>query len=388
MRRYPEIYFDNTDPNFPLKTRVYVGQQINDMKVIKADAGKNKFNHQLCRVKCTKCGKEFDTETASFRKGFSTIHDRYCSLGTKGEVKPGEVYGDYTVIRITKEHHPRKVLVRCNVCGKEREMISWFVRNSDVCYHRNCSDFCNDSSTKFYSIWEGIRQRTDNPNNKHYEYYGGRGIRSDAWKYFIDFKRDMHESYERAVKEANGQGVSIERLDVNGNYCKENCKWILRNNQGDNKEFTRYFMIFRPDGLIDVGANLARYTREQGLAPSTLYNVLAGKQKEHKGYKGMFITKSHYDKYCEQVLTTLIDDSITTLNQIYEDTVKNHPERIREDKSLRVPYNQLASKMNCYISPEFRHQICSVSNKFNLHIYLLKDNMSDVFVVGPNTEEE
>lgn len=73
-----------------------------------------------------------------------------------------------------------------------------------------------------------MKQRYCNENNKHYCYYGGRGIQvCDNWaKSFENFLNDMGECPE---------GYSIERLDCNGNYEPSNCIWLFRTEQWKNR---------------------------------------------------------------------------------------------------------------------------------------------------------
>lgn len=78
-----------------------------------------------------------------------------------------------------------------------------------------------------HGSWQGLKERCNNKKLPSYKSYGGRGIKYQAsWENFIGFLDDM------GVAE---KGMSIERIDVNGNYCKENCKWIPVLKQQDNK---------------------------------------------------------------------------------------------------------------------------------------------------------
>ena len=85
-----------------------------------------------------------------------------------------------------------------------------------------------------YNIWLQMRARCKNPKHIAYKYYGGRGISvSMEWDSFKTFIEDIGR---RPV------GGSIDRIDTNGNYCKENCRWATKlqqaNNTRDNKKIT------------------------------------------------------------------------------------------------------------------------------------------------------
>lgn len=81
-------------------------------------------------------------------------------------------------------------------------------------------------TTKTLNSWRGMKARCDNPNDTRYHMYGGRGIGyQESWASFEKFYADMGDRPE---------GMSLERIDVNGNYCKENCKWETLSRQAYN----------------------------------------------------------------------------------------------------------------------------------------------------------
>lgn len=90
----------------------------------------------------------------------------------------------------------------------------------------------NQSRTKLYRTWNDMRQRTENPKREDYKNYGARNIRiCDEWLDFTAFKN-------WALENGYQEDLTIERKDVNGDYCPENCCWIPFENQAQNKRNT------------------------------------------------------------------------------------------------------------------------------------------------------
>ena len=81
--------------------------------------------------------------------------------------------------------------------------------------------------TPTYKSWSSMKQRCDNPTNKDYINYGGRGITYDPrWKAYSAFREDMGKKPE---------DLSLDRINNNSNYTKENCKWSTKIEQNNNR---------------------------------------------------------------------------------------------------------------------------------------------------------
>lgn len=91
-----------------------------------------------------------------------------------------------------------------------------------------------DTGTQFMNIYKALKSRCTNKNNQKYYRYGARGIKNE-WRSYLDFKKDMYESYLKHVAIYGKRNTSIDRIDNNGNYCKKNCQWATYKQQANNK---------------------------------------------------------------------------------------------------------------------------------------------------------
>lgn len=119
--------------------------------------------------------------------------------------------------------------------------------------------------TRIYRIWEGMRDRCNNPNNPRYSRYGGRGIKvCKRWDVFENFLADMVE--------VPSHRHSIDRIDNDGDYSPENCRWATDHQQSRNHSRNRFFThdgktMCLKDWAMHVGVNVntLRQRLERGI---------------------------------------------------------------------------------------------------------------------------
>ena len=135
-------------------------------------------------------------------------------------------------------------IYKCGFCGNEFKAKAHLIKSKKVqscgCYQRQKLIARNTThglnGTRIYNIWNGIKDRTLKPKNKHYHYYGGRGIKiCEAWL-------DVRIFYDWAMSNGYSDELTIDRIDNDGDYCPENCRWttklIQQRNRGINKNNT------------------------------------------------------------------------------------------------------------------------------------------------------
>lgn len=190
----------------------------------------------------------------------------------------GRRYERLTVVRQDGRIHNRPAwLCRCD-CGKEVRANAGELNagraESCGCLHRQrVSKMLSElktthggSGTRLYTVWNAMKRRGFNEHCKEYPLYGGRGIVvCDEWRESFEAFRDWAIGAGYDVQAPRGQ-CTIDRIDVNGNYCPENCRWATQSEQCNNRQ-KNHFLDIRGEKKT-----IAAWSKVSGIPSHTIYD--------------------------------------------------------------------------------------------------------------------
>lgn len=183
-------------------------------------------------------------------------------------------------------------------------------------------------NTQLYNVWRNIKYRCTSKTCKVYKHYGGRGITMcNEWK------NDYNSFYEWAITNGYKRGLSIDRIDVNGNYEPSNCRWATQKQQSNNTRKNVYLNI---DG---EKLTITQLAEKKGIPLSTLYNRLSRGMNIEEALntgsrRSKYITKKYIYKGKEFTLKELAEELKIPYATLW-DGIKNNRKTYRYIKELK-----------------------------------------------------
>lgn len=167
----------------------------------------------------------------------------------------GQRFGKLTVIRLVERRKDASYwLCKCD-CGNETIVRgSNHLRKGEVkscgCYRKEKYYIHGMCGTRPHRIWSSMKTRCNNSNREKYAIYGERGIQyHPKWETFEGFWEDMGPTYQ--------DRLTLDRIDNNGNYSKDNCKWSTDTEQANNRSNN---VIIEINGEMHTVAQWAKIT--------------------------------------------------------------------------------------------------------------------------------
>ena len=150
----------------------------------------------------------------------------------------GKTFNKIEVLSRVENNKYNKARFKCRChCGKEFNCVGSSLKSGNTkscgCLSRSNRRTHGGTGTKLYYVWHDMIRRCHNINHKNYKRYGHRGI-----KVCLDWKSDFSNFKQWAVNNGYKEGLTIDRIDNDGDYEPSNCRWVDMKVQGNNRSNT------------------------------------------------------------------------------------------------------------------------------------------------------
>lgn len=193
----------------------------------------------------------------------------------KQPIPTGSRFGRWQTVgeSFLNEKFERRYNVKCD-CGNTKHVRKGTLLNGES---TSCGCLASENSVErskthglskhpLYQVWDGMKKRCYREGRKDYKHYGGRGIKMcEEWLGeggLVRFIEDMYPSFE--------EGLELDRINVNGNYEKENCQWVSRREQVINRRptgtsFDTHYLTYNGETLC-----ISQWADRVGIPPTML----------------------------------------------------------------------------------------------------------------------
>lgn len=293
-----------------------IGYKFGKLTVIEEVKSKKSKTNWKC--KCD-CGNEIIllTSRITFGNYKSCGCSQYINFKPKVNNLENKRFGRLIAIKVVDKSKSRSLIWQCKCdCGNVKNVPSTYLLGGDTqscgCLQlesekkniKKAQDKAKThgmSKTNLFRRWAGMKQRCENINNNAFNDYGGRGIKiCDEWSSFENFRDwSLNNGYK--------PNLSIDRINVNGNYEPTNCRWATSETQANNRRDTVYLTINK------ARKTTKEWSNEYSIKPATIKTrIKAGLIGEellqplrHKAscvicgdpMKGLGYCSKHYQQY-------------------------------------------------------------------------------------------
>lgn len=177
----------------------------------------------------------------------------------------GQKFGKLTAIKVVGKTSKKESIWECKCdCGNITSVTCGNLKRGHTkscgCYKKICCVTHHETGTRLNRIWKGIKNRCNNKNAVKYSNYGGRGI---------SVCKDWNESYIKfrdwALSNGYRDDLTIDRIDNNGNYSPDNCRWVDLKAQSNNKR-TNCFITY-----LGETHTISQWSEKLGILEGTIW---------------------------------------------------------------------------------------------------------------------
>lgn len=237
-----------------------IGRKFGKLAVLEELQKRDKFGKIVYKCQCD-CGNICNVIGSHLRTG----NTRSCGCLQALNIKPGTKFGRLIVLEEVNDKKLGKAYkCQCD-CGNVTCVRGTMLQNGNTkscgCLHNEGNNKKHKLSyTKLYRVYYGMKNRCYNEKFTYYQDYGGRGIKiCDAWL------NNNQTFFNWAINNGYKEGLTIDRIDVDGDYEPDNCRWITSLEQVRNRRSTVYIEY---DGVTKT---LAQWSDELNISYHTLY---------------------------------------------------------------------------------------------------------------------